>query len=95
MRGATPFELVQGKVYRGSLALFGEPIYACVVSGQNRRPRLFHCLRWKPYLAHQEHQKNWAELGLELGIFSKGFPAQALITRRALDPESFQQRERP
>jgi hypothetical protein len=30
VRGATPFELVHGKVYPGSLALFGEPIYACV-----------------------------------------------------------------
>ena len=30
VRGATPFELVHGKVYRGSLALFGEPIYAFV-----------------------------------------------------------------
>ena len=43
------------------------------VFGQDRGPGLLHRLWWKSHPPHQEHQEDWAELGLELGILHRVF----------------------
>ena len=55
MRGATPFELVHGKVYRGSLALFGELTYAFLKTALQSHAKWHKALLFSPTGCSRAH----------------------------------------
>lgn len=82
VRGATPYELVYGKPYRGALGKFGEPIYAywkthlkgekkwhkALLLGKTEGQDSFIVYDGTKVLFDKVYQEDWKRFGLEPGL---------------------------